>query len=275
MVGDSEQGGHVPTCDPVPTRSYATDRHFCIICAEPTRKKWEYPLLLSIPHYRVSKQFLSCLVSDILRPPGVVRKTHQQRTINTWTQEGPCMDSYIMLLYRSPWPVYRLQWLFAVWTLNTEQWPQAPQSPLSAQLLLRVWHRLYARTSIFNLFKSITLSPTTKALPCPTSFFSPFPFSPSPGPSVPYPPFTSCREAAPLKPARGLGKCCKLPQWGLGRRRFRCILLINPPPQKKMSLAHLSPTVDRDRRPWLYSSMLMRLTCPMSNCNYIATKWMR
>jgi len=43
---------------------------------------------------------------------------------------------------------------------------------------------------------------------------------------VPSPPLRS----RPLKPARGSGERCKLPQWGLGRspsrQRFRCILRV-------------------------------------------------
>jgi len=54
----------------------------------------------------------------------------------------------------------------------------------------------------------------------PTSFFSPsFPIHPFPLPiSLPSHPFLSCREVAPLKPARGLEERCKLPQWSLRRR---------------------------------------------------------
>ena len=29
-------------------------------------------------------------------------------------------------------------------------------------------------------------------------------------------------------------------------------LLISPPKKKKLTMAHLSSSVDRDRRPWLY-----------------------
>ena len=66
----------------------------------------------------------------------------------------------------------------------------------------------------------------------PTSSFSPpfpFPLSPPfpsfPSPSPPLPAIPFLREAAPLKPVRGLGRC-KLPQWGLGfRRRFWCVLI--------------------------------------------------
>jgi len=69
-----------------------------------------------------------------------------------------------------------------------------------------------------------------------SSFTPPFPIAPfpslslfiSPSPSLPSPPFPFCRKGAPLKPARGSGERCKLPQWGLrrsrSRHRFWCIL---------------------------------------------------
>jgi len=127
------------------------------------------------------------------------------------------------------------------------------------------------------------LLPTTKALfhqlpPFPSLPHSPFPSLPLFSSLVlPSPPFPSCREEAPLKPARVLWERCKLHQTPLGRsssrHRFWCILggknsfnsnyymyfctlkfvklLIKFP---QLSLAHLSPTVDRDRRPCSQSS---------------------
>jgi len=104
--------------------------------------------------------------------------------------------------------------------------------------------------------------------------FPSFPsFSTPPSPSFP-----SCREAAPLKPVRRSGECYKLPQWGLGqspsRHRFWCILrgknsfdsnyymdfcilklvkLLVKFSSPKMSLTHLSPTIDRDVRHCLHT----------------------
>ena len=102
---------------------------------------------------------------------------------------------------------------------------------------------------------------------------SPFPSFPLPSPlplplvlpSLPFIPLLPRR--APLKPARG--SRCKLPQWGLrGKIHLTAIiiicilyipkfvkLLIKSP---KLSLAHLSPTVERDRRPWMSVSICSR-----------------
>jgi len=32
--------------------------------------------------------------------------------------------------------------------------------------------------------------------------------------------------------------------------KFNVKLFVHPPPKKKMTMAHLSPSVDMDRRPW-------------------------
>jgi len=121
-------------------------------------------------------------------------------------------------------------------------------------------------SSNFSLFPSLPHSPFSPPFPS-SSLTPPFPSSPLPSPTSP--PFPSCREVTPLKPARGLGERCKL---CTSRHRFWCILRVkktfdsnyyrdfcilkfvklliksSPLPQKKPSLVHLSPTVDRDRR---------------------------
>jgi len=103
--------------------------------------------------------------------------------------------------------------------------------------------------------------------PFPIPLFPYIPLFPSPSPSLASPPFPSYREAASWKQLGGLGERCKRSP---SRHRFWCILrgknsfdsnyymdfcilkfiklLIKSP---KLSLVHLSPTVERiDRRPW-------------------------
>jgi len=77
-------------------------------------------------------------------------------------------------------------------------------------------------TPFSSFIYKTSIPPITRALSQPTSPFplpSPFPLSPpfpsfpSPSPSLTSLPFPSCREAAPLKPARGLGERCKSNQF--------------------------------------------------------------
>jgi len=119
----------------------------------------------------------------------------------------------------------------------------------------------------FPLFPSVPHSPFRLSSPLPLPLF------------LPCLPFPSCREADPLKLARRSGERCKLPQWGQPTSilvyseiekkliwqqllygflytEFVKLLIKSP----KLSLAHLSPTVDWDRRPWLIITVVLRYT---------------
>jgi len=147
--------------------------------------------------------------------------------------------------------------ILLMWQVSDTDIQMGVRSPLSSSYSSRVYSR---RASIPQ---QPTPSPTTSPTsPFPSLPLLPYPFLHSP-----------CREAAPWNQPGGLGERCELPHWGLGPQPtsilvyserekthwqqllYGCLCTeicqtFNKIPLPKLSLAHLSPTIDRNRRLW-------------------------